>query len=150
MKWIADCQKKVYWQKICSLPFTKSKNKRLMLIWPLSLLLNSEGFICYSGRIHNAPMSQLTKLPYLLLAKHLFTTLIVYAIHVKLCYCGVNGTVAVLRQTYWLPTGRQCVKSTLCYCTICKKQNRKTYTSSHSALLSKSRIQDVHPFTVTG
>ena len=80
----------------------------------------------------------------------LLTTLIIYTTHIKLCQCGVNSTVTTLRQTYWVPTARQCVKGLLHHCMTCKKHNGKPYTSPDPAPLPKSRLQDVHPFTVTG
>ena len=112
--------------------------------------LDSEGFIHCGGRIHNAPLSQLIKFPYLLPTKHPLTTLIVYATHVKLYHCGVNCTITALRQTYWIPVARQHMKSLLCHCTTCRKHNGKPYASPDPAPLPKSRTQEVRPFTVTG
>ena len=40
----------------------------------------------------------------------MFTKLLVYATHVKLCHTGVNNTVTALHQSYWISTIRQCVR----------------------------------------
>ena len=147
---IADCQREVYWQEIHNLSRPNSNHKCMMLVRQLCLFLDSQGFIHCGRRIHNASLSQLTKFPYLVPSKHPLTTLIVYATHAKLYHCGVSSTITALRQTYWIPAARQCVKGLLHRCTTCRKHNGKPYTPPDSAPLPKGRTQDVHPFTVTG
>ena len=151
MKWIADCQREVHWQEIHNLSCPNSNHKCMMLVQQLRLFLDSQGFIHCGGRIHNTPLSQLTKFPYLVPSKCPLTTLIVYATQTKLYHCGVSSTITALRQTYWIPAARQCVKSLLRHCTTCRKYNGKPYTPpADLAPLPKCRAQDVHPFTVTG
>ena len=121
-----------------------------MLIQQLHLFLDSEGFICCGGRVYNAPISQLTKLPIycqqnILLLHSSSMPLMLNCVTVEF-----NNTVTALRQNYWVPTARQCVKGILRHCTTCKKDNGKPYTFPDPAPLPKSRLQDVHPFMVTG
>ena len=81
-----------------------------------------ESFPRCGGRIHNAPLAEETKFPYLLPQRHPFRALIVYATHTQLCHAGVNSTVIALQQTYWVPMARQYVKTLLYLCTTCRKQ----------------------------
>ena len=70
--------------------------------------------------------------------------------HIKLYHAGINSIVTAIRQDYWIPAARQCVKSTLCCCTPCKRQQRKPYMALDPAPLPHTRTQDLPPFTVTG
>ena len=149
-KWVADCQRQEYWQEIHNLSHSGPNHKRTMLVRQLRLFLDSDGFIRCGGRIHNAPLSQLAKFPYLLPSRHPFTKLIVHDTHVKLYHSGVNSTITTLRQTYWIPAVRQCVKGLLRHCTTCRRHIGKSYTPPDPAPLPKSRTQEVHPFTFTG
>ena len=88
------------------------------------------------------------------LSFHIYLQKIIHSLHslsmplMLNCHCGVNSTVTVLSRTYWVPTARQCVKGLLRLYTICK-HNGMPYTSPNPVPLSKSTLQDVHPFTAT-
>ena len=73
-----------------------------------------------------------------------------YAAHVQLYHSGVGSTVTALRQSYWITTARQYVKSLLRRCVICRKHSGKSYTAPDPAPLPKVRMQDTRPFSVTG
>ncbi len=148
--WIKDCQQERYWREIQNLSTISRPYKRLLLVRQLRLFLDKEGLIRCGGRIHNAPLSHLTKFPYLLPHKHPLSTLIIHSVHVKLYHAGINSTVTALRQSYWVPAARQYVKSLLRRCTICKRHHGRPYPAPDPAPLPKSRTQDTPPFTVTG
>ena len=67
--WLHSCQYTRYQAEIISL---KSKQKRNTLVRQLQLFLDDDGFIRYCGRIHNGPLTELARFPYLLPAKHSF------------------------------------------------------------------------------
>ena len=73
-----------------------------------------------------------------------------YSTHAQLFHTGVNCTLTAVRQVYWIPTGRQYVKVLLRCCVICKKHSGKPHKAPDMAPLSKVRLQDMPPFTVTG
>ena len=73
----------------------------------------------------------------------------VYATHVKLYHSGVRSTVTALLQSYWIPTARQYVKS-LFRCVVCRKHSGKPYIVPDPVPQPKMRMQDIHPFSVTG
>ena len=68
----------------------------------------------------------------------------------SLFHGGVNSTLTALRQQYWVPSGRQCIKGLLRHCTVCKRHHGKPYSAPEPAPLPKDRLRDVPPFTVTG
>ena len=150
MIWIKTCQRHIYWKELSSLQSNSAGSKQLPLIRQLRLFLDDSGFIRCGGRIHNAPLSQLAKFPYLLPPRHHLTALIIYSAHAKLFHAGVNSTLTAVRQVYWIPTGRQYIKVLLRRCVTCKKHSGKPYKAPDMAPLPKVRLQDTPPFTVTG
>ena len=149
MLWIKDCQMMTYWKEVSCLQSKSNGSKQLPLIRQLQLFLDDNGFIRCSGMIHNAPLSQLANFPYLLPPRHPFTALIIYSTHAQLFHTGINCTLTAVRQVYWIPTGRQYEKVLLCRCAICKKYSGKSYKAPEMTRLSKVRLHDTPPFTVT-
>ncbi|GFQ93668.1 integrase catalytic domain-containing protein [Trichonephila clavata] len=54
-----------------------------------------------------------------------FTELLVIREHERIGHCGVSATLTQLRKNYWIPKGRQLVKTIIRICLICKKYNAK-------------------------
>ena len=152
MYWIKDSQQQVYGKEITNLLSFSSTTKRLSLVKQLRLFLDKAGFILCGGRIHNVPISQLAKFPYLLPPKHQFTSLVIHSIHAKLFHAGINSTLTVIRQTYWIPTARQYIKTLLRHCVVCKRHCGRPFPAPDidPAPLPEMRTCDVTPFTVTG
>ena len=146
--WLRCTQEQVFSNAIANL---KSKSSsRLPLVRQLHLQLNDEGIIFCGGRIHNAPVSNLTKFPYLLPRRHRLTDLIVRDVHEKNFHAGTNSTVTYLRQRYWIPAARQCVRNILKHCVVCNKLCGSHFRAPDPPPLPKHRVQAMDPFTVTG
>ncbi|XP_053398070.1 uncharacterized protein LOC128556577 [Mercenaria mercenaria] len=111
--------------------------KRLPLVKQLRLFVDKSGIIRCEGRIHNAPLSDVTKFPYLLPKRHPLTRLIVLDTHENQLHAGTNATATQLRQKYWIPATRQCVKSILRKCTICRRVQGKPYRAPDPPPLPK-------------
>ena len=62
----------------------------------LRLFLDKDNLLQCSGRIHNAPVSELTKFPFLLPPKHNLTDLIIQDTHKRLHHGEVSNTVTAL------------------------------------------------------
>ena len=62
----------------------------IMLLRQLRLFLDKNNCLQCGGRIHNAPLNQISKFPFLLLAKHSLTIFIIHSIHSQLLYAGTN------------------------------------------------------------
>ncbi len=122
----------------------------MALVRQLHLYLDKNGLIRCGGRIHNAPVDELTKFPYLLTPKHPFTNLVIEYTHRNQLHTGVNSTVTALRQKFRIPAACQSVKSVLRHCVNCRKVVGKPYQAPDPAPLPKSRIQELVPFKRTG
>ena len=108
----------------------------------LRLFLDDMKLIRCGGRIHNAPTTDASKFPYLLPNKHVVTRMIVADTHKKLHHGGVSITVTALRQVYWIPCIRQCVKSVLRRCVPCRKLIGKPYRSPDPPPLPKVHVME--------
>ena len=150
MSWVKDCQKQVYYNEITNMRSYPSAAKRLPLVRQLRLFIDDEGFIRCGGRIHNAPLYQATRFPYLLPPRHTFTSMIIYSTHIKLFHSGTNSTLTAIRQTFWIPKARQRIKSLLHRCTTCRRHSGKPYPLPTPPPLPAMRMCDVAPFIVTG
>ena len=113
LKWIHTVQQQSFPAEIKNI---NSQSNRLPLVRQLRLFIDKGGLIRCGGRIHNAPVSDLVKFPYLLPTKHPFTKIIVYAIHEKYLHAGVNSTLTAIRQSYWIPSARQLIRKLLRCC----------------------------------
>ena len=146
--WIHSCQHTTFHKEILSI---KSKRgKRLPLVRQLRLFMDNSDHLRCGGRIHNAPVDSDTKFPILLPKHHPFTKLIVLAVHKEQLHAGVAGTVASIRQRYWIPSARQLVRQLLRKCVSCRKVSGKPYMVPEPPPLPLDRVKEGKPFDVTG
>ncbi|XP_060575018.1 uncharacterized protein LOC132732552 [Ruditapes philippinarum] len=115
--WLHNTQFLKYQAEINNL---KSNGKRLTLVKHLRLSLDEDGFLRCGGRIHNAPVIEFTRFPYLLPAKHPFTRLVVLDAHENQLHAGTSALITHLRQRYWIPSIRQYIQSLLRKCVQCR------------------------------
>ena len=148
--WIRYTQQTTFPNEYAALQFNVSKTHRLPLIRQLRLFLNDQQIICCGGRIHNAMIEKEAKFPYLLPKKHSLTSLIVYYVHKAHLHAGVNATVTAMRQSYWIPSVRQIVKSLLRKCVTCRRIVGRAYSRPDQPPLPSIRTKDARPFQVTG
>ncbi len=149
--WIKQSQYSSYKAELSSL---KDNGKKVLhktsRIRQLGLFIDDDGLIRCNGRIHNARVPEITKFPYLLPANDIFTKLVVMDAHSHLSHSGLNATVVHIRQQFWIPTIRQCIKKILHKCVQCKKVIGKPYQATTAPPLPKIRVQEAPPFTYTG
>lgn len=107
-------------------------------------------FAAGGGGIHNAPLDDSAKFPFLLPPSHPLTKLIIHDAHVKQLHSGVNATVTALRQTFWITSIRERVRKQLKHCVTCRKLEGTAYRAPDPAPLPKLRVQQATPFSVTG
>ena len=146
LKWVLNAQQQVFSKEIANI---RSKSKQSSLVRQLSLFIDSSAALRCGGRIHNAPLSELARFPYLLPAKHHFTNLVIYSTHIAQLHAGVNGTLTAIRQHYWIPSARQVIKQLLRKCVTCRKVIAKAYQPPDPPPLVMERIQKTQPFQVT-
>ena len=70
------------------------------------------------------------------------TTLLVQSMHKTVMHGGVCETLTHIRQTYWIPQGRQLVKRIISKCVTCR--------SVPTPPLPKSRVLQSQAFQFTG
>ena len=150
IQWVKQCQFEVYSSELTHLSSKSPGQKRTTLIRQLRLFLDNDGLVRCSGRIHNAPLSSATKFPLLLPPKHMFTSLVILSTHIQLFHAGTNATLTLIRQKFWIPSGRQCVKSLLRRCATCRRHIGKPYATPDPPPLPNIRTRDCEPFSVTG
>ena len=146
LKWLHNVQHTIFSDEIQNL---QSCGNRSPLVRQLRLFLDRNNLLCCGGHIHNAPLSELAKSPYLLPPHHPFTVLIIKNAHSAQLHSGVNPTLTALRQIYWIPAARQKIKSTIRKCVVCRKTAGKPYTIPDPSPLVKSRVSPTDHFSVT-
>ena len=146
--WISSSQSTSYLTELSYL--LKKQGSCPNLVRQLRLYLDQDSLIRCGGRIHNAPLDQCTKFPYLLPPKHPLTTMIIQDTHKKLHHGGTAITMTAVRQVYWIPTIRQRIRSILRKCVACARAMGKPYKTPDLPPLPKTRVGSAKPFAVTG
>ena len=95
LKWIHNTQQTVFAKEIANI---QSCQNRLLLVRQLKLFLDNNNLLQCGGRIHNTPLSELTRFPYLLPPRHHFTTLVIQNAHVVQLHSGINATLTTLSE----------------------------------------------------
>ncbi|XP_045208291.2 uncharacterized protein LOC123560095 [Mercenaria mercenaria] len=145
--WLQHCQQASYSIEINNL--RTGTSRRLTLVRQLRLFLDADEILRCGGRIYNAPLSEMTKFPVLLPAKHPLTIVIVLDANREIQHSGVSATITLIRQRYWIPTIRQCVKSVIRRCVTCRKVQGKPFSAPDPPPLMKYRVHDSASFSVT-
>ena len=99
-----------YYGDILSKVKDRAKGKQPAIIHQLGFYLDDDGLIQCRGRLQYAQLPHSTKYPILIPKESHLSTLIVRATHCLVLHGGVRETLTELRQSYWIPKGRQLVK----------------------------------------
>ena len=73
--------------------------------------INSTGVIVVGGRLKNSSLTEIRKHLVIILPKHVVTDIVICHYHKKSGHCGVEMTVTLLREKYWVLKARIAVKS---------------------------------------
>ncbi|XP_054723793.1 uncharacterized protein LOC129233890 [Uloborus diversus] len=101
------------------------------------------------GRLEFAELSTEGKHPMILPKRSWLTFFIVRREHEKMMHGGTACTLARIRQRFWIPKGRQLVKSVIKKCRICQKYLSKA-ANQITAPLPLDRSNTSPPFSVCG
>ncbi|XP_053395587.1 uncharacterized protein LOC128555850 [Mercenaria mercenaria] len=134
--WLLNCQTITYQEEIIN---TRSSKSRSELVKQLRLFIDNDGGVHCGGRIHNAPLAESSKFPYLLAPD----------CHQRVLHAGVDSTIIYIRQKFWIPAILQCVKTIIRKCVMCRKVTGKSYAFPDPPPLPRCRVEDTVPFTVT-
>ncbi|GFQ65433.1 integrase catalytic domain-containing protein, partial [Trichonephila clavata] len=111
--------------------------------------LGEDNLLRITGRLLEADLCFGEKHPVILPRHCKFTELLVIREHERIGHCGVSATLTQLRKNYWIPKGRQLVKTIIRICLICKNYNAKP-ADQLSGQLPRDRITQSPPFQIVG
>lgn len=127
------------------------QRKKRPTVHHLNLFIDDKGVIRKGSRLQHALIKEETKFPILLPANHYITKLIVKEAHSQCLHGGVDHTVNLLRQTFWIAHMRTKVKSILRKCVTCQKVNSRPYRVPSMPPLPKWRLDsDSRSFHTVG
>ena len=108
------------------------------------------GMVAVGGRLALAPVSDNTKHPPILPARHHVTDLIIRHAHISIGHQGREHTLSKLRESYWLIRGSSSVRRVLRTCTSCKKRQAKPLEQEMADLPADRVTPDQPVFSSVG
>ncbi|GFW07419.1 integrase catalytic domain-containing protein [Trichonephila clavipes] len=111
--------------------------------------LDENNLLRLTGWLLEADLCFGEKHPVILPRRCKFTELLVIREHERIGHCGVSATLTQLRKKYWIPKGRQLVKTMIRICLVCKKYSAKP-ADQLSGQLPRDRITQYPPFQIVG
>ncbi|XP_054717305.1 uncharacterized protein LOC129226700 [Uloborus diversus] len=146
--WVKTVQRESFHDVIKCLK-AKKKIPKESNIFQLNPVLSEEGVLLVRGRLQKSNLTFHGRHPIIIPDKHLFTSLVIKDSYERVLHAGVADTLVQTREKFWILRGRQCVKSVLNICYICKKFNIRP-GQQVIAPLPGDRINESPPFSVTG
>ncbi|KAG1661544.1 DNA damage-binding protein 1 [Nymphon striatum] len=130
----------------------KNAVKKPVLVDRLNLFVDKDGLLRSSGRIDKSLVfTYELRNPILLPAKGTLTELIVWDSHYSCKHLGVSSTLMHLRNSgWWLPKGRQIIKTIIKGCATCIKFNSLPFRNPPTTSLPSNRVNFLYPFQHTG
>lgn len=114
----------------------------------LSLYEDEHGLVRVKGRLKNAP-AEVCKEPILLNPRSEITRLIVTDLHGQCMHAGLNHTLNLLRERFWMPKFRATVKKLIWKCAQCRNRRAAPECPRMSDLPSE-RFDSSRPFSSVG
>lgn len=145
--WIKTVQSSVFSSEIRDAAVNKQISSRSRLI-RLNPFLDEMGILRVGGRLRNSPLQFGEKHP-IILPSHKISDLIIRHTHLICLHGGLQVTLRVLRQQYWVIGGRNLVKSHIHRCIRCVRERANTASQIMSDL-PKLRVTPARPFLHCG
>jgi hypothetical protein len=138
----------INFENSCYLPHhaVLKQSSRLLTLSPF---LSKNNLIRVGGRLRNASLKFDTKHPILLPNDHHVTKLIVEQTHIENLHSGAEGTLAALRQNYWIISPRSLIRQVIHRCNSCFRCNPKRVTQMMGDLPA-CRLESNRPFLISG
>ncbi|XP_018312448.1 uncharacterized protein, partial [Mycetomoellerius zeteki] len=115
----------------------------------LNPFLDDFGLIRVGGRLRMSALPFAQKHPILLPNRHQLTDIIIREIHESQYHAGIQTTLYILRQKFWLPDGRNQVRKIIRSCVKCFRFDAGAIKHKMGDLPAV-RIRPATPFTNTG
>lgn len=116
----------------------------------LGLFKDVDGVLRCKGRLKYAEWSFDKRYPVLIPKDCVFTNKIIQNTHEKNYHVGVNHTLSIIRQCYWIPQGKRQVRKILNKCPRCVKHGGGPFKLPPTPALPHERVSYSKPFTFTG
>ncbi|XP_066595379.1 uncharacterized protein [Prorops nasuta] len=147
-KWIMrNLQAKMFGEEIKRLKGNNSLSEGKFA--KLSLFMDNEGLLRVGGRLHKSNLTFAQKHPILLPSSHLITESIIRETHEKNYHTGIQTTLSLIRQRYWITDGKNQVRRIIRHCTHCFRFEPNTIQYKMGNLPT-SRVTEAIPFENTG
>ncbi|KAK3734280.1 hypothetical protein QZH41_015132, partial [Actinostola sp. cb2023] len=116
----------------------------------LKPVMKGDRVVRVGGRISMAPISEDAMNPMILPKEHHITTILIRHIHQRNGHCGVEQTLCILREQFWVVKARMAIKKVLGKCIPCRKRMAPK-AQQEMASLPKIRLTPYEPpFTYAG
>ena len=116
----------------------------------LRIFVDEKGVMRCRGRISNCELSYDIKFPIYIPRRSQLATLIVWQAHDTVFHQKERATLAEIRNTYWIPRGRQLVRSLLYRCNLCNWLDSPAFTLPPAPPLPEYRVEIAPPFSNVG
>ena len=128
----------------------KDKIKSLLHVTQFNLFLDGHGVLRCRSIVNISSVIDSGKTPILLPSGNHYAFLLIQESHKKVYHNGTRETLNLLRQTCWVPRGREMVKGFVRKCFLCKKLKGLPFQTSFKSDLPQARVDDGPPFANTG
>ena len=109
-----------------------------------------DGILVVGGRLQSSDLPRRTRHPVILPGRHHVTSLLIRQSHESSQHSGVDHVLAVLREKYWITSGRGAVKRQLKACVRCKRLWGKPASQQMAPLLREQVTPPPRPFKHVG
>ena len=115
----------------------------------LSPILNKDGIICVGGRLKHARVPRRSKHPVLVPHENVVSKHIIRDAH-NVAHLGVEWTLSLVREKFWVTKGRSTVKKVKRACVTCKRLYKAPCVQQMADLPEERLVSDRAPFTYVG
>ncbi|CDW60968.1 DUF1758 and Peptidase A17 domain containing prote in, partial [Trichuris trichiura] len=146
--WLRKVQQSAFSKEWESLKKTKSvsPNSRLHHLDPF---IDEEELIRIGGRLHLSGLCTESRHQIVLPHEGQFVLLLIRRCHERQLHAGVEATLAILRQRFWILKGRSTVKRVVRNCAVCRRVCSRPFEQK-MAPLPEGRVTIAYPFERTG
>ena len=109
-----------------------------------------EGILCVSGCLQNSPLQDETKHPAILPKDHHISKLIVRYYHSTSDHSGLEHTLSLIREKFWVVHARTLLRRILSSCVDCRKRQATVDQQKMVSLPADRAIPSEPPFSYVG
>ena len=124
--------------------------KKHRIVKDLGLYLDSQDILRCRGRLQNSDLKYAAKHPILLPKTSWLSQLIILEAHAVVLHGGVSDMLTHIRQQFWIPQGRQSVKTYIRKCKTCVRYDGRTCRYPGPPPLPAERVRPSRPFEISG